>query len=37
MFAPSTNAEAKKYMKATSFESIYGVPLVTPLLDGDSE
>ncbi len=37
MFAPITSAEAKKQMKATSFEPIYGIPMVLPLLDGDSQ
>ncbi|MBS2772775.1 hypothetical protein PNH38_07360 [Anoxybacillus rupiensis] len=37
MFAPYMNVEAKRKMKSTSFEQIYGVPLVVPLLDGDSQ
>jgi hypothetical protein len=37
MFAPIMNVEAKKHMKATSFKPVFGAPLVTPLLDGDSE
>lgn len=37
LFAPNTSVEAKKHMKATSFEPIYGVPMVLPLLDGDSK
>lgn len=37
LFAPVTNAEAKKNMKPTSFEPVFGVPLVLPLLKGDSE
>ncbi len=37
MFAPTMNVEAKKYMKPTSFERIYGVPIVLPLVGGDSE
>ncbi|HHU33488.1 MAG TPA: hypothetical protein GXZ50_12620, partial [Clostridia bacterium] len=37
MFAPATNVEAKKYMKPTSFERIYGVPIVLPLVGGDSK
>jgi len=37
MFAPAVNVEAKKYMKPTSFEKIYGVPIVLPLVSGDSE
>lgn len=36
MFAPITSAEAKKHMKPTSFEAIYGIPMVLPLLEGDS-
>ncbi|NLL52518.1 MAG: hypothetical protein GX248_07440, partial [Peptococcaceae bacterium] len=37
MFAPITNVEAKKMMSLDSFESIYGIPLVLPLTDGDSQ
>lgn len=37
MFAPITSAEAKKHMKATNFESVFGIPMVLPLLDGDSK
>ncbi|MGG3853400.1 hypothetical protein ABET36_03035 [Caldifermentibacillus hisashii] len=37
MFAPYMNVEAKRNMRNTSFEPIYGVPLVVPLLDGDSQ
>lgn len=37
MFAPVTSAEAKKNMKASSFEAIYGIPMVLPLTDGDSQ
>lgn len=37
MFAPIMSVEAKKHMKATSFQPIYGIPLVVPLLDGDSK
>lgn len=36
MFAPVTSVEAKKHMKATSFQAIFGIPFVLPLLDGDS-
>ncbi len=36
MFAPITSVEAKKTMSMESFESIYGIPLVLPLTDGDS-
>lgn len=36
-FAPNTSVEAKKHMKATSFEPIFGIPMVLPLLDGDSK
>lgn len=36
MFAPITSVEAKKMMSLDSFEAIYGIPLVLPLLDGDS-
>lgn len=37
MFAPVTSVEAKKNMSASSFEAIYGIPLVLPLGDGDSQ
>lgn len=37
MFAPVMNAEAKKHMRATSFEPIFGVPMVLPLLEGDEK
>jgi hypothetical protein len=37
MFAPMMNVEAKKYMKPTSFEKIYGVPIVLPLVSSDSK
>ncbi|NLZ74025.1 MAG: hypothetical protein GX905_09490, partial [Bacteroidales bacterium] len=37
MFAPTMNVEAKKYMKPTSFEQIYGAPIVLPLVSGDSK
>jgi hypothetical protein len=37
MFAPIENAEAKRNKKATSFEPIFGIPMVLPLLDGDSK
>ncbi|MCG9969926.1 hypothetical protein L9W92_18180 [Pelotomaculum terephthalicicum JT] len=37
MFAPITNVEAKKNMSFSSFEAIYGIPMVLPLVDGDSQ
>ncbi len=37
MFAPTMNVEAKKHMKPTSFEKIYGVPIVLPLVGGYSK
>lgn len=37
MFAPVMNVEAKKYMRPTSFEQIFGVPIVLPLIDKDFE
>ncbi len=37
MFSPITNVEAKKNMSVSSFEAIYGIPLVLPLVDGDSQ
>ncbi|MBB5174424.1 hypothetical protein [Texcoconibacillus texcoconensis] len=37
MFAPITNAEAKRHMKTTSFDSIYAIPFVLPLLEKDSQ
>ena len=33
MFAPIMNVEAKKNMRSSSFEQIYGVPIVLPLVD----
>lgn len=35
MFAPIENVEAKKYKKPSSYEAIYGIPMVLPLLDSD--
>lgn len=32
MFAPIQNVEAKKNMRPTSFEAIFGIPYVTPLV-----
>lgn len=37
MFAPVMNIEAKKHMKPTSFEQIYGIPIVLPLISVNSE
>lgn len=37
LFAPITSAEAKKNMKGSSFEPIYGIPIVLPLLDGNAQ
>jgi hypothetical protein len=37
MFAPVMSAEAKKHLRLSSFEAIYGLPLITPLLEGDSQ
>jgi len=37
MFAPVMHAEARQKIKATSYEQIYGIPMLLPLLDGDSE
>jgi len=37
MFAPITSVEAKKNMKPSSFEPIFGIPMVLPLVDGDSQ
>jgi len=37
MFAPVSSVEAKKHMKPTSFEQIFGIPMVIPILDGDSK
>ncbi|WAA09831.1 hypothetical protein [Fervidibacillus albus] len=37
MFSPIANVEAKRKMRNTSFEPIYGVPLVVPLIHGDSQ
>ncbi|OUM86951.1 MAG: hypothetical protein BAA01_00470 [Bacillus thermozeamaize] len=37
MFAPVMHAEARKHIRASSYEQIYGIPMLLPLLDGDSE
>lgn len=37
MFAPITSVEAKKNMSTSSFEAIFGIPMVLPLGDGDSK
>lgn len=37
MFAPSMNAEAKRNMKFSSFEKVYGVPMVLPLIKDNLE
>ena len=37
MFAPVMHAEARQKIRASSFEQIYGIPMLLPLLDGDSE
>ncbi|HZJ76561.1 MAG TPA: hypothetical protein VFC70_02520 [Oscillospiraceae bacterium] len=37
MFAPSMNVEAKRNMKYSSFERIYGVPVVLPLVKDNPE
>lgn len=37
MFAPSMNVEAKKNMKYSSFEKIYGAPIVLPLVKDNPE
>lgn len=37
MFAPIMHAEARQHIRPSSFEQIYGIPLLLPLLDGDSE
>jgi hypothetical protein len=37
MFAPVMSAEAKKHLRPSSFEAIFGLPLITPLLEGDSQ
>ena len=37
MFAPSMNVEAKKHMKYSSFERIYGIPIVLPLFKANYE
>lgn len=35
MFAPNNRVEAKKHMSYSSFQSIYGIPILLPLLDAD--
>lgn len=37
MFAPHMNAEAKQKISFSSIEPIFGIPLVLPLLDGESK
>ncbi|KGP75454.1 hypothetical protein JT05_10540 [Desulfosporosinus sp. Tol-M] len=37
MFAPITSVEAKKNMRTSSFEAIFGIPMLLPLADGDSK
>lgn len=37
MFAPSMNVEAKKNMKYSSFERIYGIPILLPLVKDNPE
>lgn len=37
MFAPVMHAEARRHIRASSYEQIYGIPMLLPLLDGDSE
>ncbi|MDD4570022.1 MAG: hypothetical protein PHE70_07865 [Tepidanaerobacteraceae bacterium] len=36
MFAPIENVEAKKHKKPSSFEAIFGIPIVLPLLDSNT-
>lgn len=35
MFAPIENIEAKKHKKATSYEPIFGIPIILPLFNAD--
>ncbi|MGG3434081.1 hypothetical protein ABER60_07685 [Heyndrickxia coagulans] len=37
MFSPTTSVEAKKHMRAGSFEPIFGIPMVLPLLDEETD
>ncbi|MHB1652784.1 MAG: hypothetical protein ACYCVD_09950 [Desulfitobacteriaceae bacterium] len=37
MFAPITSVEAKKNMSTSSFDAIFGIPMILPLGDGDSK
>lgn len=37
MFAPITSVEAKKNMRSASFEDVFGIPMVLPLIDSDSQ
>ena len=37
MFAPVMHAEARQKIRASSYEQIYGIPMLLPLLDGDAE
>lgn len=36
MFAPIVHPEARRTIKASSFEQVYGIPMLLPLLDGDT-
>ncbi|MEZ0118840.1 UNVERIFIED_ORG: hypothetical protein ABRZ91_002797 [Heyndrickxia coagulans] len=37
MFSPISSVEAKKHMRAGSFEPIFGIPMVLPLLDEEAD
>lgn len=37
MFAPIMHPEARRTIKASSFEQVYGIPMLLPLLDGDTD
>ena len=37
MFAPIIHADVRQKIRASSYEQIYGIPMLLPLLDGDAE
>lgn len=37
MFAPTMHAEVRQQIRPTSFEPVFGIPMLYPLLDGDAE
>lgn len=37
LFAPVTSMEAKQNMNPTNFDTVFGIPLLVPVLDGEAE